>query len=86
VIIKKAIFLLLILALIISSAGCAGKNDKGTSTQKASDTQELKSDEAQDVNTTLTGEGNSYAEWKYIDPSLVAVQGEGDEKTLTEIR
>ena len=80
---KKAIILLLILALIIFSAGYAGKNDKGTSAQKASDTQELKSDEAQDVNTTLTGEGNPYAEWKYIDPSLVAVQGEGDEKIVS---
>ena len=81
---KKAIILLLILALIIFSAGCAGKKDNGTSAQKASDTQELKSDETQDVNTTLTGEGNSYAEWKYIDPSLVAVQGEGNEK-LTNV-
>jgi hypothetical protein len=83
---KKAILLLLILALIISSAGCAGKNDTGPSEQKASETQELKSNEAQDANTTLTGEVNPYVEWKYIDPSLVAVQGEGNEKTTAEIR
>jgi hypothetical protein len=80
---KKVNLLLLILAFIISSAGCAGKNDKEIRAQKASDTHELRSNETWDANTTLTGEGNPYAEWKYIDPSLVAVQGEGDEKTVT---
>lgn len=82
---KNVIFLLLILALIIFSAGCAGKNDKETGAQKASDTHELRSNETQDARNTLTGEGNPYAEWKYIDPSLVVVQGEGDEKTVAEI-
>jgi hypothetical protein len=81
---KKAVLLLFIFALIISSAGCAGKNDKETRVQKVPDTQELKSNETQDANTTLTGEGNPYAEWKYIDPSLVAVLGEEDEK-LTNV-
>ncbi len=107
---KKAILLLLISALIVSSAGCAGKNDKETRIQKAPDSHELRSNATQAENTpqavhrplaersssgsnvmqaantsqptaSLTDvEGSPYAEWKYIDPSLVAVSGEEDEK------
>lgn len=82
---KKAVLLLFIFALIISSAGCAGKNGKEIGVQKVPDTQELRSNETQDANTPQTGvEGNPHAEWKYIDPSLVAVLGEEDEK-LTNV-
>jgi hypothetical protein len=83
---KKAILLLLILALIASFAGCAGKNDKENRIQKASDSHELRSNATQAVNTSQPTasptevEGSLYAEWKYIDPALVAVTSEEDEK------
>jgi septal ring-binding cell division protein DamX len=85
-IMKKAILLLLILALIVSSTGCAGKNDKETRIQKAPDSHELRSNATQAANTSQPTasptdvEGSLYAEWKYIDPALVAVTGEEDEK------
>jgi septal ring-binding cell division protein DamX len=121
-IMKKAIVLLLILALIISSAGCAVKNDKETRVQKAPDAREVRnnatqaentsqaahrplaerpssgSNVMQDTNTSQptvsptgvdptgvdpTGlDGKPYAEWKYIDPSLLTVSGEEDEKII----
>jgi hypothetical protein len=98
------------LALIVSSAGCAGKDDKETRVQKVPDAQEVRSNATHSENTpqaahppfaerpssssnvmqatntsqptaSSTGvEGNPYAEWKYINPSLVAVSGEEDEK------
>ncbi len=39
---RKLIILLFILALIVSSAGCGGKNDKETRVQKASDAIEVR--------------------------------------------
>jgi hypothetical protein len=109
-IMEKAILLLLILALVVSSAGCAGKYDKETRVQKVPDAHEVRSNVTHSENTppaahrplaersssssnviqatntsqptvSSTGvEDNPYAEWKYIDPSLVAVSGEEDEK------
>lgn len=83
--IKKAVFVILMIALALTSAGCAqdGTNDPGSQTVTATPSPvEQATVTPQATATASPGTTNStdnpYADWTYLDPSVVAVSGEED--------